>query len=71
MAFHMYNYYVGKSTFNVIEKWLNYCFDGDLTRFRAEANYEILINKPKVRLVDFHNFIKKHFTLNSLRCIGY
>ena len=71
MAFSMYSYHIGKNKFNIIEKWLNYCYEGDLTIFRAEANYEILINKPHVRLEDFYNFIKKYITLNSLRCIGY
>ena len=71
-AFHMYSYYVGKGKFNIIEKWLKYCFyQEDITPFRAQAKYEILLNKPNLRLVDFYNFIKNNISLNSLRCIGY
>ena len=73
MAFQQYSFYQGKSKFNAVEKGLGWCYDdtATFTRFRATANYDILINKGNLKLIDFFNYIKKHFSLNTLKCIGY
>jgi len=72
IAFHQYSYYQGKGTFNAFEKGLNICYyNPSISEFRAIANYEILMRRTDLKLIDFYNYIKKYFTLNTLKCIGY
>ena len=75
LTFVSYKHYVKKSESNIIKKGLDICFYEGPQKFernRTLMNYILIFNSGKpLRAIDFHNFMKKHFSTETLKCIGF
>ena len=76
LSFVAYKHYLNKSDFDVIRKGINLCFEyypGPFDKNRTLMNYHLIFeaNPKPLKVSDFYNFMKKHFSLQLLQCIGY
>ena len=76
LSFVAYKHYLNKADFDVIRKGINLCFEyypGPFDKNRTLMNYHLLFeaNSKPLKVSDFYNFMKKHFSLQLLQCIGY
>jgi len=71
IAYNAYRFYCNKTDFDVISKGIYFWHEDDGLKESTITNYQLLIYKKEIVLLDFYYFIEKHFSLKTMQSIGY